>query len=308
MDKQERVGKLFNFFVRIVGASRYTKRQTPLIGTLAVVVLGFGFNFETARMLIVDTTSDVRMAASFAAEKAGAVTLAEELAPEDSTRRIALKLTREQLNVVKFIASRYAIEIDDAKSYVDFAYRAAKQYRVDPHLVLAIMSIESSFDPDAQSHAGAQGLMQVLTRVHKEKFVPYGGVTAAYDPESNIKVGAQILKEYLVRHGSEAGALKSYVGAALMDSDQGYGLKVLSQKARIVAAAQGKPIPVNPAVVMPVLVSSNSSKISLAVNASNANTTGNADIALVIDKADKQIVDDAKTAVDPILAEKATDI
>jgi Transglycosylase SLT domain len=308
MDKQERVGKLFNFFVRIVGASRYTKRQTPLVGTLAVVVLGFGFNFETARMLIVDTTSDVRIAASFAAEKAGAVTLAEDLAPEDSTRRIALKLTREQLNVAKFIASRYSIEIDDAKSYVDFAYRAAKQYRVDPHLVLAIMSIESSFDPDAQSHAGAQGLMQVLTRVHKEKFVPYGGIAAAYDPESNIKVGAQILKEYLVRNGSEAGALKSYVGAALMDSDQGYGLKVLSQKARIVAASQGRPIPANPMIVMPVLASSNSDKSALTGGAVHTVSAGNADIALVIDKAEKQLTEDAKPAIEPLLADKATDI
>jgi Transglycosylase SLT domain len=308
MDKQERVGKLFNFFVRIVGASRYTKRQTPLFGTLAVVILGFGFNLETARILIVDTTSDVRMAASFAAEKAGAVALAEDLAPEDSTRRIALKLTREQLNVVKFIASRYSIEIDDAKSYVDFAYRAAKQYRVDPHLVLAIMSIESSFDPDAQSHAGAQGLMQVLTRVHKEKFVPYGGIAAAYDPESNIKVGAQILKEYLVRNGSEAGALKSYVGAAFMDSDQGYGLKVLSQKARIVAAAQGRPIPANPVIVMPVLALSNSDKSALTGGSVHTISAGNVDIALVIDKAEKQLAEDVKPAIEPAHADKATDI
>jgi hypothetical protein len=253
MDRQVRVGKLFNFFVRLVGASRYTKRQTPIFGTFAVVALGFGFSLDTTQTFIAETASDVRMAASYAAESAGAVALAENLAPDESDRKVELKLTREQLNVAKFIAARYSVEVDDAKQYVVLAYKAAKQYRVDPHLVLAVMSIESSFDPDAQSHAGAQGLMQVLTRVHKEKFAPFGGVTAAYDPESNIKVGAQILKEYLVRNGSEAGALKSYVGAALMENDSGYGFKVLSQKARIVAAAQGRPIPVNPIVNMPIL-------------------------------------------------------
>jgi Transglycosylase SLT domain len=253
MDRQLRVGKLFNFFVRLVGASRFTKRHSPIFGTFAVIALGFGFSLDTTHVFIAQTASDVRMAASYAAESAGAVALAEDLAPEASDRKVELKLTREQLNIAKFIAARYSIEVDDAKQYVVLAYNAAKQYRLDPHLVLAVMSIESSFDPDAQSHAGAQGLMQVLTRVHKEKFAPFGGVAAAYDPESNVKVGAQILKEYLVRNGSEAGALKSYVGAALMDSDSGYGFKVLSQKARIVAAAQGKPIPVNPMVNMPIL-------------------------------------------------------
>jgi Transglycosylase SLT domain len=250
MDKQEKVGKLFNFLVRIVGASRYTKRQIPIFGLTGIFALSFGLGIETTKEMIVNTASDVRMAASFAAESAGAVGLAETLAPEESARKSELKLTREQLNIAKFVASRYSITVDDAKVYVDLAYKGAKQYKLDPHLVLAVMSIESSFDPDAESHAGAQGLMQVLTRVHKEKFVPYGGVKAAYDPESNIKVGSQILREYLLRNGNEAGALKSYVGAALMDNDGGYGYKVLSQKARIQAAALGRPIPANPIVAV----------------------------------------------------------
>jgi Transglycosylase SLT domain len=256
MDKQEKVGKVFNFLVRLVGASRYTKRQLPIFGLTGILTLGFSLGLETTQEMIVTTASDVRMAASFAAESAGAVGLAETLAPEASARKSELKLTREQQNVVKFIAARYRVSVEAAKIYVDLAYKSAKQYKLDPHLVLAVMSIESSFIPDAQSHAGAQGLMQVLTRVHKEKFIPYGGVTAAYDPESNIKVGSQILRDYLVRNGNEAGALKSYVGAALMESDGGYGHKVLSQKARIQAAAQGKPIPANPIVNMPILAAS----------------------------------------------------
>jgi Transglycosylase SLT domain len=252
-DKQIKIGQVFNFFVRIVGATRYTKRQIPVLALMSVVAVGFSVSNQATRALVVSTASDVRMVASFAAEEAGAVGLAESLAPEASARKTELKLNREQLNVVKFIASRYSVDINDAKTYVDFAYKAAKSQKVDPLLVLAVMSIESSFDPDAQSHAGAQGLMQVLTRVHKEKFVPFGGTAAAYDPESNIKVGVQILKQYLVRNGNEAEALKSYVGAALMDSDGGYGYKVLSQKARIVAASLGQPVPANPVVNMPTM-------------------------------------------------------
>ena len=108
------------------------------------------------------------------------------------------------------------------------------------------MSIESSFDPNARSAAGAQGLMQVLTRVHVDKFAPFGGAAAAFDPVANISVGSRILKEYLVREGSVEGALKSYVGAALHEHDSGYGYKVLSERERIAAAAAGRPIPAKP--------------------------------------------------------------
>ena len=179
----------------------------------------------------------------------GSVALAESLAPV-SARKADLALTRQQSNIAKFVASQYRVDLDKARVYVDLAFKAAKAYKVDPHLVLAIMSIESSFDAQAQSNKGAQGLMQVLTRVHKEKFVPFGGTAVAYDPESNIKVGAQILREYLSRGGSEEQALKFYVGAALLSDDGGYGQKVLGQKARIVAVALGNPVPPMPSIVL----------------------------------------------------------
>ncbi len=297
MDKQERVGKVFNFLVRLFGASRYTKRQLPIFGLTGILAVGFGLGLENTTEMIVSTASDVRMAASFAAESAGAVGLAETLAPEASARKSELKLTREQQNVVKFIVARYSVSVEAARVYVDLAYKSAKQYKLDPHLLLAVMSIESSFIPSAQSHAGAQGLMQVLTKVHREKFVPYGGVNAAYDPESNIKVGSQILRDYLVRNGNEAGALKSYVGAALMDTDGGYGYKVLSQKARIQAAAQGKPIPANPVVNMPILAVSG--QMQRAVQNSESGQ-GSALTEVATEEASKPI---EATAVD-----KATDI
>jgi soluble lytic murein transglycosylase-like protein len=77
----------------------------------------------------------------------------------------------------------------------------------------------------------------VLTRVHAEKFKPFGGVHAAFDPVANIRVGAQILKEYIGRTGSIEGGLKYYVGAAQLPNDGGYGAKVLDERDRIAAAA-----------------------------------------------------------------------
>jgi hypothetical protein len=304
MDKQEKVGKLFNFLVRLVGASRYTKRQIPILGLTGILAIGFGLGLESTKELIVSTTSDVRLVASFAAESAGAVGLAETLAPEQSARKSELKLTREQLNIAKFVAARYGVSVEAAKVYVDLAFKSARQYKLDPHLVLAVMSIESSFDPDAESHAGAQGLMQVLTRVHKEKFVPYGGIKAAYDPESNIKVGSQILREYILRNGNEAGALKSYVGAALMDNDGGYSYKVLSQKARILAAAQGRPIPANPIVQMPI----NPVIVSSGVMQKAQQPSDVIAIPTQSEHSGEAIADDAPKPPEIIAGDKPTDI
>jgi hypothetical protein len=156
---------------------------------------------------------------------------------------VAPTLTKAQHNLVKQLSPWYQVSADELSQYVVGAYTAARDLKVDPLLVLAIMSIESSFDPEAQSHAGAQGLMQVLTRVHAEKFAPFGGVKAAFDINANIHVGTKIIKEYLTREGSIEGALKSYVGAALLSDDGGYGYKVMAQMERLRAIAAGKPIP-----------------------------------------------------------------
>lgn len=161
----------------------------------------------------------------------------------------AARLTREQGNVVRFIAKRYSVALESAQHFVQEAYHAARDARVDPLLVLAVMSIESSFDPRAQSSQGAKGLMQVLARVHVDKFEPFGGAKAVFDPMANIRVGTGILKEYLARTGSVQAALKWYVGAALMTDDGGYGAKVLHERERIAAVAAGRPLPPDPAPI-----------------------------------------------------------
>lgn len=165
------------------------------------------------------------------------------LAIDTPVVRTPQQLSREQANIAKFIAARYRVTLEATTDFVHHAYLAARDAKIDPMLVLAVMSVESSFDPRAQSSAGAQGLMQVLTRVHLEKFLPFGGIRAAFDPVANIRVGSSILKEYIQREGSVEGGLKSYVGAALLDNDGGYGAKVLNARERIAAAAAGKPLP-----------------------------------------------------------------
>jgi len=107
------------------------------------------------------------------------------------------------------------------------------------------MAVESSFNPFAQSAVGAQGLMQVMTRVHNDKYEAFGGTLAAFDPVSNLRVGVQVLKECIARAGSLEAGLRSYVGAGSSGEDGGYVGKVLSEQSHLRQVADGRSLAVN---------------------------------------------------------------
>jgi soluble lytic murein transglycosylase-like protein len=141
-------------------------------------------------------------------------------------------LEREQLAVAEYIAKRYRIADAAASHFVSIAYRAADQHRLDALLVLAVMAIESSYNPVAESVMGAKGLMQVIPKYHQEKLFDHGGEHALLEPEVNIQVGAQILREYQRRFGDTEAALQMYAGA-LDEPTAQYSAKVLAEKARL---------------------------------------------------------------------------
>lgn len=154
-------------------------------------------------------------------------------------------LHRQQQRVVNWISRRYRVATDATQMFVSTAYQTAMEMKLDPLLILSVMAIESRFNPFAESPVGAQGLMQVMTRVHQEKFERHGGVEAALNPIANIKVGSRILKEYVARGGSVEAGLKMYVGAAAMPTDFGYGAKVLAEYARMKAVAMGRKVSIH---------------------------------------------------------------
>jgi soluble lytic murein transglycosylase-like protein len=141
-----------------------------------------------------------------------------------------LMLSAEQLQAARYFAGKYSRRVDDVVEVVAHAYFTAQELRVDPLLVLAMISIESAFNPRARSLMGAEGLMQVRTAVHGEKFDAFGGPAAAFDPVANIHVGTTILRDHLLREGSVEAALKAYVGAARRRNDGGYGQRVMRER------------------------------------------------------------------------------
>lgn len=144
----------------------------------------------------------------------------------------ASPLDREQRAVAEFIAKRYRVAGDAVAGFVAAAYRAGAQHSVDPLLILAVMAIESRYNPVAESDMGAKGLMQVIPKFHLEKLMDHGGEQALLDPEVNITVGAQILREYYRRFGDLETSLQMYAGAFDEPTSQ-YSNKVLAEKARL---------------------------------------------------------------------------
>jgi soluble lytic murein transglycosylase-like protein len=134
--------------------------------------------------------------------------------------------------IAEHLGKRYRVSAEAIQEMVEAAHHAGGSLRLDPLLIIAVMAVESRFNPIAESVAGAKGVMQVIPRYHQEKFEPLGGEKAVLDPRANILVGALILREYLDRTGDLTAALQLYNGAA-NDPENGYTRKVLNEHQRL---------------------------------------------------------------------------
>ena len=166
-----------------------------------------------------------------------------DVEPEVIVRAVAAEpkdLPKQQAAVAFWLARKYNVAPEPLSVLVAEAYEIGQKAKLDPTLILAIMAIESGFNPFAQSPVGAQGLMQVMTKVHTDKYENFGGKLAAFDPVTNLRVGVKVLQDCIRRAGSIEGGLKFYVGAANLETDGGYAAKVLAEQARLLAVTGEK--------------------------------------------------------------------
>lgn len=183
----------------------------------------------------------------------------------DRTTATNLKdLPKQQAAVAYWLSKKYNVAPEPVGALVSEAYEIGSHTKLDPTLILAIMAIESGFNPFAQSAMGAQGLMQVMTKIHSDKYEGFGGKLAAFDPVSNLRVGAKVLQECISRAGSVEGGLKFYVGAGNMEDDGGYAIKVMAEHNRLRQVAAGRGVPITTPHAMPTSIPANVPNKTLA--------------------------------------------
>jgi hypothetical protein len=217
-----------------------THNSLALLGTLAAVAL-----------ITLSARADLRASAEEQllgwllerqeAASADAVYAAEPTAIDRVTAAQPGNLPKQQANVTYWLSRKYRVAPEPLSVLVAEAFEVGERAKLDPTLILAVMAIESRFNPFAQSPVGAQGLMQVLTRVHTDKYNDFGGQLAAFDPVSNLRVGARVLQDAVKRAGSVEGGLRLYVGAVTTDGSW-YIDKVMAEHMRIQSVALGKPM------------------------------------------------------------------
>lgn len=156
-------------------------------------------------------------------------------------------LSPRMQSALDYVTRRYRVSPESLVPVFETAQLIGKERRIDPLLIVAIIGIESRFNPFAQSSMGAQGLMQVIPRFHMDK-VPEGttGDRPLLDPVINIRVGVHVLQEAIRRSGGLVAGLQQYAGSS--DTEGGYASKVLAEKERLEQAARRAALPlVSPA-------------------------------------------------------------
>jgi len=153
--------------------------------------------------------------------------------PEPATET----LTPRMRAVLDHVTHRYRVSAEALGPIFEAAQLTGREMRLDPLLIVAIIGIESGFNPFAESRMGAQGLMQVIPRFHQDKVPPGAGKLPLFDPVTNVQIGTQVLQEAIRRRGSLMAGLQQF-GGAVDDEEQTYAAKVLAEKQRLEQAAR----------------------------------------------------------------------
>ncbi len=140
-------------------------------------------------------------------------------------------LTPAADSLARVVARRYRVARESARELVRAAFREGRRNGVDPLLILAVIAVESRFNPIAESDQGAVGLMQIIPRFHMDK-IAGAGAPAFLQPHANIAIGTRILKDAIRRGGGEVAGLQLYNGAPDDDS-RAYANRVLGERRRL---------------------------------------------------------------------------
>ena len=166
-------------------------------------------------------------------KKEASLAVVEKVAPVEAADAV---LSPRMQGALDYVKRRYKVSSDAVEPIFEVAQLIGTERRIDPLLIVAIIGVESGFNPFAESSFGAQGLMQIIPRFHKDKLPAGAGENPLLDPLINIKVGVHVLEEAIRRRGGLIPGLQQYAGSS--DTQGGYASKVLAEKERLEQAAR----------------------------------------------------------------------
>ena len=167
-----------------------------------------------------------------------------------ATHAVASSSSKEALRyqvLADFLSKRYRVSRDALERFVRLAYAAGQSTKIDPLLIIAVMAVESSFNPIAESVVGAKGLMQIIPEYHRDKLTaPHGELLDVLDPEVNIIAGAKVLREYTIKTGDDLHAALRLYGGVGSDFQHPYPNRILTEREKleqVVRKIQDRPAP-----------------------------------------------------------------
>lgn len=177
--------------------------------------------------LITDTAAPQRRSASSGVPIAAAPAAAAHAIDKDKLPNV--DAAEQQQALTGWLSKRYRVATDAVRMLVSTSYAAADETKLDPLLILAVISVESKFNPFAEGTFGARGLMQVRFEGYPGKLRKAGSAGELFDPAANIRLGARILKDCLVLDGSLESALNRYAGDAATGNSYGYRSRIMAE-------------------------------------------------------------------------------
>jgi soluble lytic murein transglycosylase-like protein len=153
-------------------------------------------------------------------------------ASEDADAVAGVSLTAPMRVALEHVARRYRLSVKALAPIFEAAQAAGRERNIEPLLLIAVISVESRFNPYSQSIVGAQGLMQIIPRYYLDKIPDGSGDMPFLNPVINVRIGAQILQENILQHGSLIAGLQKY-GGAVADEGHSYANRVLAEKKRL---------------------------------------------------------------------------
>jgi hypothetical protein len=122
----------------------------------------------------------------------------------DLIKDVVLESSNRDTRLIDYIAEKFKVSKDVSKQVVEQSAQYARKTFPSQMDILAIIAIESKFNPKAESH-GNFGLMQIQSKSHRDK----SKGRSLFNISANIQIGAEILNEYYVLMGNNIRAATS---------------------------------------------------------------------------------------------------